>query len=318
MRRSASSTTSSSPGKHDMRSPGSCTRAARGLASGQMEIDFLKMQGCGDDVVVLDGARVPADTPEHLPRLAQRILNRGFGVGGKALLVLGTSAGGMLPVRCLDSEGDEVAISCNGARCAARYASDSGTVSSSDFFIECGAQKLHAQIIDSAHVRIDMGMPLSGEKTAEIRESLRESFTRSILVQGRSVTYTPISLGRSYAMIFVPDFSFPLRRTAREIAVQPDFPEGTGIGFVQVYSREDLRLRTWEAPGEAPADECACASAALVAAVVNGFTDRELFIHLPGGNIFLQWEESDNHIWLTGPAAYIFTGTYDFTPASRE
>jgi len=281
-----------------------------------MEIDFLKMQGCGDDVVVLNGARIPAETPAHLPSLAQRILNRGFGVGGNALVVLGTAAGSVLPVRCLDAEGDDFDISCNGARCAARYASDSGTVSTNDFRIECGTQKLRAQIIDSTHVRVDMGMPFSSEKTAEIRESLSESFTRSILVQGRSVTYTPISLGRSYAMIFVPSFSFPLRRTAREIAAQPDFPEGTGIGFVQVYSREDLRLRSWEAPGEGPTDECACASAAVVAAVVNGFTDREVFAHLPGGNLFLQWEESDNRIWLTGPAAYVFTGTYDFTPAS--
>jgi diaminopimelate epimerase len=283
-----------------------------------MEIDFLKMQGCGDDVVLLDGARIPEEAPKHLPGLAQRILKRGFGVGGNALVVLGTAAGGVLPIRCLDADGDDLPVSCNGARCAARYASDSGTVSTNDFFIECGGQTMRAQIIDSAHVRIDMGSPFSGDKAAEIRESLRESFTRSIQVQGRSVTYTPISLGRSYAMIFVPNFAFPLRRTSREIAAQPDFPEGTGIGFVQVASREDLRVRIWNAPGEAPADECACASAALVAAVVNGFADRELFVHLPGGNIFLQWEESDNHIWLTGPAAYVFTGTFDFTPASGE
>jgi len=283
-----------------------------------MEIDFLKMQGCGDDVVLLDGARVPAETPQHLANLAQRILDRRFGVGGNALLVLGTAAGSVLPVRSLDADGDDLPVSCNGARCAARYASDSGAVSVNDFSIESGSQAMRAQIIDSAHVRIDMGSPFSGEKAAEIRESLRESFTRSIQVEGRSVTYTPISLGRSYAMIFVPNFAFPIRRTAREIAAQQDFPEGTGIGFVQVNSREDLRVRIWDAPGEMQADQCVCASAALVAAVVNGFADREVFIHLPGGNIFLQWEESDNRIWVTGPAAYVFTGTFDFTPASGE
>jgi diaminopimelate epimerase len=276
-----------------------------------MEIDFLKMQGCGDDVVVLDGSRVPPEAPALLPAIAQGILDRTFGVGGNALIVFGTSAAGVLPVRCLDADGDDFAITSNAARCVARYAADSGAVSTNDFLIECGAGRIRAQIIDSANVRVDMGMPLSGEKTAEIRESLRESFTRALLVQGRSVTYTPISLGRSYAMIFVPDFAFPVRKTAREIAAQPDFPDGTGIGFVQVCAREELRLRTWEAPGEPPADECGCAAAALVASVVNGFTDRELFVRLRGGTIFLQWEESDNHIWLTGPAAYVFTGTYD-------
>ena len=84
----------------------------------------------------------------------------------------------------------------------------------------------------------------------------------------------------------------------------PDFPTGTGIGFLQVVSREEMRLRSWGDEG----DPCACASAALVAAVVNGFTDREVFVRMSGGDVFLQWEELDNHIWLTGPAAYVFTG----------
>jgi len=232
--------------------------------------------------------------------------------------VLGTAEAGVLPVRCFDGDGEERAVSCNGARCAARYASDSGVVSSSDFHIQCGPQKFRAQIIDSANVRVDMGMPVSRETAAEIRESLSESFTRAILVNGKSVTYTPISLWQSYAMVFVPNFAFPLRRTAREIASQPDFPEGTGIGFVQVNSREELRLRTWGARGDAPSDECSCAAAATVAAVVNGFADREVFVQLPGGSLFLQWEESSNRIWLTGPAAYVFTGTYDFTAETGE
>lgn len=283
-----------------------------------MEIQFLKMEGCGDDVVVVDGSRVPAEAPARLPQIARRILDRSFGVGGNALVVLGTSAHGALPVRCLDADGDDFPITSSAARCVARYATDSGAVSRNEFVIECGEQKIRAQIIDSANVRVDLGMPFSGEKTAEIRESLRESFSRAILVKGRSVTYTPISLGRSYAMIFVPDFSFPVRKTAREIAAQPDFPHGTGIGFVQVCSREELRLRTWEAPGEPPADECGCASAALVAAVVNGFTDRELFARLKGGTIFLQWEESDNHLWVTGAGSYVFTGTWDFDAETAE
>ena len=65
-------------------------------------------------------------------------------------------------------------------------------------------------------------------------------------MEGRTVSYTPISLGRSYAMLFVPDFSFPVRKTARTIASQPDFPAGTGIGFVQVITREEMKLKIWE------------------------------------------------------------------------
>jgi diaminopimelate epimerase len=283
-----------------------------------MEIDFLKMHGCGDDAIVVDGSRLSDEVTESLPRIAPRMLDRRFGVGGTALVVLGAAEGSVLPVRCFDGEGDEAGISCNVARCAARYASDSGAVTSGDFSLGVTGRQLPMQIIDSINVRADMGVPFSGEKTAEIRESVRESFTRSILVEGRSVSYTPISLGRPYAMLFVPDFSFPVRRTARKIAEEPEFPDGTGIGFIQVFSREEMRLRAWEAEGEGPGDECACGAAALVAAVVNGFTDREVFLHIRGGEVFLQWEETDNHIRLTGPAAYVFTGTYDVPEILKE
>jgi diaminopimelate epimerase len=283
-----------------------------------MEIDFLKMHGCGDDVIVVDGTKLTPETIELLGRIARKMLHRIAGVGGNELVVLGAAAGSTLPVRCLDPEGDDRDLPCNAARCAARYASDSGAVNATEFQIDSVGRKISAQIIDSAHVRVDMGRPLSREKTQEIRESVRESFTREILVQGRTVTYTPISLGRPYAMIFVEDFSFPVRRTAREIAAGPDFPDGTGIGFVQVCSREELRLRTWEAPGELAADECASAAAALVAAVVNGLADREVFVRLPVGDLFLQWDEADNRLWATGPAGYVFTGTYDFPTEPRE
>jgi diaminopimelate epimerase len=283
-----------------------------------MEIDFLKMQGCGDDVIVLDTLRVPPDAQGHLPALSRRILNRRFGVGGNSLIALAASTAEGLPLHCFDPDGDEVPPGCHAARCAARYASDSGAVNRSDFPILTAMGNLRIQIIDSANVRVDMGMPFSGERTAEIRESVAGSFTRSLLVEGRSLTYTPVSLGRPYAMFFVPDFAFPLRKTARAIAAQPDFPDGTGIGFVQVYSREEMRLRMWEAEDDMVGDECDCAAAALVAAVVNGFSDREPFMHLRGGDVFLQWEETDNHIWLTGPAGYVFTGTYDFTEPKKE
>jgi diaminopimelate epimerase len=283
-----------------------------------MEIDFFKMQGCGEDVVLASAARLPADLGSRYPLLARRILDRSFGVGGNAFLVIGVSDDAELSVRGFDADGDEPAVSCNAARCAARYASDSGAVSTGDFRMATGAGTTRVQIIDSANVRVDMGRPFNEQSSAEILESARGSYTRSILVEGRTVSYTPISLGRPYAMLFVPDFSFPLRKTARTIAAQPDFPEGTGIGFVQVCSREELRLRVWEAPDIFAPDACACAAAAHVAAVVNGFADREAFVRLKGGDVFLQWDETDNHIWLTGPAGYVFTGTFDFPEDAKE
>lgn len=271
-----------------------------------MEIAFLKMQGCGEDVVLIESGRLPAAAHARLPEVAQRILHRSLGVGGTALLVLG-AVDDALAVRCLDPEGDDTEPGCSAVRCAARYASDAGRVASSDFRIAAGGRETRVQIIDSANVRVDMGQPFDRETSRQILETSPDTYTKAITVNGRQLTYTPISLAAPYAVFFVPDFSFPLRRTARAIAEVPDFPTGTGIGFAQVVSREELRLRSWGEEG----DPCACASAVLVAAVVNGFTDREAFIRMEGGDLFLQWEEQDSRIWLTGPAAYVFTGTFD-------
>ena len=281
-----------------------------------MEIEFLKMQACGDDSIILRSAQLPPGAGVLLPEIAQKILHRNRGVGGNSLLIMGPTEEGDLAVRGLDPQGDEPALSCHGVRCLARYASDSGAAHGADFFLHSPEGRIRVQIIDGSNVRVDMGMPMSSETQEEIRESPNGSFTRSILVEGRSLSYTPISLGRSFAMFFVPDLAFPLNRTARRISEQPDFPAGTGIGFVKVYSPDEIRLRYWE--GGEESDECGCAAAALVAAVVNGFTDREVFVHLKGGDVFLQWEESDNHLWVTGPAVYVFTGTYDFEEPEKS
>jgi diaminopimelate epimerase len=191
-------------------------------------------------------------------------------------------------------------------------------VTTDEFTIETKSGAVRAQIIDSANIRVDMGMPVSRDSRAEIRELARESYTRDILVEGRRVSYTPVSLDRSYALVFVPDFSFPVNRTARKIAAQPDFPAETGIVFIQVFSREEIRVRSWESGGAVLGDECGCAAAALVASVVNGFTEREAFVHLRRGDVFVQWVEGENRIWITGPALYVFTGMYEWEEESDK
>ena len=284
-----------------------------------MEIDFLKMQGGGDDVILLDrvpreGDQPPADL--DLPTLALKILHRATGVGGGALAVLGAGRGERLAAAGWGPDGEPAPLSSTALRCIARYASDAGLVAEGSFRIETTTGGVRATVIDSVNVRVEMGMPFSPAEAAVIREKPTASFTRGILVGDRTVSYTPVSLATPRAIIFVDAFSFPVAATAHRIAAHPEFPEGVGIGFVQVCDRETLRIRPWQPSrrgrGRPVAGDGDCAAAALVASVVHGFTDREVFARLPGGTVFLQWEESDNRVYLTGPALYVFTGTYDF------
>jgi diaminopimelate epimerase len=288
-----------------------------------MELDFLKMQGSGEDLVVLD--RVPREDdeppadPVDLPRLASRILARTTGVGASALAVLTRGTHERLAAAGWSAAGEPCVLSSSALRCVARYASDAGLVSAGDFRIETGDRSVRATVIDSLNVRVEMGMPFGPEQAAAIREKPASSFSRGIVVGERTVSYTPVSLGTPWAVVFVTDFSFPVAGTARRIAAHPDFAEGVGIGFVQVRDRETLRVRAWRprSRGSAapPPGDADFAAAAIVAAVVHGFADREAFARLPEGAVYLQWDEADNRVYLTGPAVYVFTGTYDFDEA---
>jgi diaminopimelate epimerase len=275
-----------------------------------VELAFLKMQGCGEDVVVIDCSKQPQAADADLPALARLSLDRGFGIGGHSLLLVAPGRDGRVAVRTFDPRGEEVAPSGHALRCAARYASDAGVVSSTAFSAVTARGDVRLRIIDSVNVTIDLGAPVSQETLAEIRESPDDSFSRSIAIGGRELAWTPVAVGAPFGVFFVPDFERPLASTARRIARHPDFPAGTGIAFAQVCDRESLRLRAWEA-GRSSAS-CDAAAAAVVAAVVSGFADREVFVHLAGGDLFLSWTEDDNRLHLTGPASYVFTGTFPF------
>ncbi len=222
-----------------------------------MEVDFLKMQGSGEDLVVLD--RVPRDEDEppaaemDIPLLASRILARTTGVGGTALAVLARGTQERLAVRGWSPSGEPALLASSALRCVARYASDAGLVSDNDFRMEAGGPTVRATVIDSVNVRVDVGMPFGPEQAAVIREKPASSFSRGIIVGDRTVSYTPVSLGTPWAVVFVENFSFPVAGTARRIAAHPDFAEGMGIGFVQVRDRENLRVRTWAPPAQGPA-----------------------------------------------------------------
>lgn len=276
-----------------------------------MEIEFLKMNGCGDDVVVVDCFRQPLVVQAGLNRLARACLDRGSGVGGNALVLVGPGAApGRLSARAFDPDGSESAPSGHALRCVARYATDAGLVTSTEFPIETRRGAVRAQAIDSRNIRLDLGLPVSPETAAEIRESPSSAFHVSLEVGGRLLSYTPVSVGTPFGVFFVAGFDSAADRTARRIARHPAFPAGAGVAFAQVVDRETLALRAWERGRRVPS--CSSAAAAVVASVVNGFCDREVFVRLTGGDLYLEWHEGTNRLHLTGPALYAFTGSYPF------
>lgn len=283
-----------------------------------MEVQFLKMHGLGNDYVFVDCFKHNAPEERHVRALAKAISDRNFGVGGDGLVLIlpGTEHG--LRMRIFNADGSEAEMCGNAIRCIGRYAYDSGLTTDKQFPIETQNRTIELAIVDSRNCRVDMGPPLHLDNGAEIVEDPLTELNRVLSVDGRQHTYTPVSMGNPHAVLFVADFRFDLHALGRKIEHHTDFPNRTNVEFVQIHSREEIKMRVWE---RGSGETLACgtgASASVVASAVNGFTDRDVLVHLNGGDLFVEWSKHNNRVFMTGPADYVFTGTYYFEESSIQ
>ena len=289
-----------------------------------MQIPFVKMHGIGNDYVYLD--QVPrsgganggtARLPEAvLPELAQRMADRHFGVGGDGLVLIVPGDTQPLRMRMFNADGSEAEMCGNAIRCVARYACDNGLADGSRFIIQTMRRDIAVEMLADGRVRADMGAPYTFDHAAELNAEPLAPETLSI--DGGDYAFTPVSMGNPHAVVFVNDLEFDLPALGRKFEHHPRFPERTNTEFVVPVSRDRLRMRVWE---RGSGETLACgtgACAAAVAAVVTGRGDRRVTLHLLGGDLEIHWSPDDNHVYMTGPAEYAFSGTYTWNGVEEE
>jgi len=281
-----------------------------------MEIEFLKLMGCGSDLLLVDCRKQPSVQAASVGVLASKILDRRNGVGADLLVLLSLTPEGGPALRTWDPRGEETDPSSGALACAARYGFDAGFARREGFPLEQRSGTVQARIIDSVHSRLTLGPPLAPDTLETIREIPNAPSPRTITLEGKLLPYVAVRFGQSYGVFFTSDLAFHGSAMASKIAAQDDFPPETQIGFVRIDSREALRLKAWQRCG-AP-DRGRHAAAAVVAAVLQGFSDREVFVHVLRSRLFVQWTEESNVVHLTVPATYIFTGTYDYVEEKQQ
>ncbi|MFL5297810.1 MAG: diaminopimelate epimerase, partial [Phenylobacterium sp.] len=265
-----------------------------------MSRPFLKMNGLGNDFVVVEARSAPfAPTAAEVRAIADRV----SGVGCDQLIAIEPGEGVDARVRFWNADGEEIGACGNGTRCVGWLLMQS---SGKDHAVmESHAGLLVANRVDERLVSVDMGKP--GLDWRQIRLA-EEHDTRALEVQlfDHPVLANPpgcVSMGNPHVVFFVSDIgAAPVATAGPAIERHPLFPQGVNVGFAQVLGRDRIRLRVWER-GAGLTQACGTgACAALVAAARRDLTDRTATVVLDGGELLIEWRP-DDHVLMTGPAA---------------
>ncbi len=268
-------------------------------------IHFVKMHGAGNDFVILDfrGDLLEKISESELPVLSKKICDRHFGIGADGLIIVLKSQKADYRMRIFNPDGSEAEMCGNGIRCFTRYVWENSDEKKEVISVETLAGIIvPTPIIENGEfigVEVDMGEPL----VEAIKEDLK--------IDTLEYSINKISMGNPHCVIFVEDVAnTPVAEIGPIIENLPQFPSRTNVEFVQVVSDSEIIVRVWErGAGETLAcGTGACASA--VASNLNGFTKKSVTVHLPGGDLAIDWGE-DNHIIMRGPAEKVFQGEID-------
>ena len=271
---------------------------------------FLKMHGAGNDYVYINGFdEIVADPAE----LAIRVSNRNFGVGSDGLVIIRPSETCDFRMSMYNADGSEAEMCGNASRCVGKYVFDLGLTSKTELTLEtkAGVKQLNLEIIDGevATVCVDMEEPILTPNLIPVIAEGEKAIRIPIEVGGVTYYATCVSMGNPHAVIFVDDVDrFDVHGIGRMIEIHPLFPKKTNVEFVQIVSPSLLKMRVWE---RGSGETLACgtgACATLVAAVLNNLSDRKATLKLRGGDLQIEWRESNNRIYMTGGATKVFEG----------
>jgi diaminopimelate epimerase len=278
-----------------------------------MPLTFTKMHGLGNDYIYI--SLFDQELPDP-GTLAPVISDRHRGVGGDGLILICPDDKADARMEMYNADGSRSQMCGNGIRCVAKYVHDRGLSRNNPLTIASDAGPLTLDLtLDDAglvsEVRVDMGEPIL--EPARIPVALPgDSIVNTPMPLGPEIiSVTCVSMGNPHAVIFVDQLArVPLRTLGPQMERHPLFPERINTHWVQVVSRDYVKMATWER-GSGPTLACGTgASAVCVAGVLNRLTDRCITAELPGGKLRIEWDEAGNHVFKTGPATEVFTGTW--------
>lgn len=278
------------------------------------KIKLTKMQGLGNDFVILDSSEYEK-TGLTMPELAKKLCNRNFGVGADGMIIP------MLDSKIADigwyfynSDGTTAQMCGNGIRCFAKYTKDNGLVSSNKFSVETLAGIITPEILEDGTVKVNMSKPiLEPAKVPFKGKKNKENLT----INGRTFEINVVSMGNPHCVIFVEgneDLLEMAKTYGPTIEKNELFPEKTNVEFAKIISKNEIDMRVWE---RGCGITLACgtgACATVIAAILNNLTEHKVKVNLLGGPLTIEWQGFQGNenfdVFMSGPAEYSFFAEY--------
>lgn len=274
------------------------------------ELPFVKMHGAGNDFVVLDGIR--CELPPLEP-LARRMADRHFGVGFDQLLVVRPSREADFRMEIYNADGSQVEMCANGIRAFFKYLRDQGHTSADAIRVQTLGGVVVPRWAGADSVRVEMGRPVLAPAKIPTRLGRGDGPVLDVPLDldGQALRLSSVSMGNPHAVLYVDDVdAAPVATLGPRLERHDAFPNRVNVEFVERVSRTRVRQRTWE---RGTGETLACGSGACAVAVVSilrGLCDRSLTVELRGGELEIEWGAADAPVFMTGPAAEVFRGTW--------
>jgi diaminopimelate epimerase len=277
---------------------------------------FTKMHGCGNDYVYIDCTKENVKDEEQA---AIALSDRHFGIGGDGIILIKKGTKADFEMVMYNADGSRGAMCGNGIRCVAKYVYDNKLTDKTSISIESmGAVKYIDVTVEDDKIvsaKVDMGKPKLDAQAIPVICQGDKAIATPVRIDDRDFKMTCVSMGNPHAVMFIDESprDFDLNRYGAQLEQNTKlFPDRVNAEFARIVDRNNIEMRVYER-GSGETLACgtgACATA--VSAIINGLTDNNVTIHLIGGDLQISWSGNENDsVFMTGPAATVFTGEID-------
>ena len=274
-------------------------------------LKFTKMHGLGNDYVYMDAINQNIENREELARF---VSDRHFGIGSDGLILICSSEVADFKMQMFNSDGTEAEMCGNGIRCVGKFVYDKGLTNKTTISIEtlAGIKVLEMKEEQGKIklVKVDMGEPILEPEKIPVKSNEHPVKKLELRAIDKEFNFTCVSMGNPHAITFIKEDvnNFDICKYGKILENDEAFPNRANIEFVNILDEKTLKMRVWE---RGAGETLACGTGACgvaVAAILNNYTQRKVTVKLLGGDLEIEWNKEDKHVYMTGPATTVFEG----------